>query len=104
MFRVSVCCEGIAQPDWPDAVSDVKQEFVSRHWHQIVDCRWEGATLILVADNDYDHNGEALADEFSDTVAAYAPGTPGYRVKIQSVTIVESVLSPSMDSKGNLGS
>jgi hypothetical protein len=39
--------------------------------------------LILVADNDYDRDGEALADEFSDTVAAYAPGTPapGYRVR-----------------------
>jgi len=104
MFRVKVSCEGITQAAWPGAISDVKQEFASRVWHQIVDCRWVGDRLILVADNDYDSDGEALADEFSDTVAAYAPGTFGYRVTIQSVTTVESASSPSVDSKGDLGS
>jgi hypothetical protein len=39
-------------------------------------------------ENDYDDDGEALADEFSDTVAAYAPGTPGYRIRIVSVETV----------------
>jgi hypothetical protein len=55
-----------------------------------MDCHWDGITLILVADNDYDHDGEALAAEFSDTVAAYASGTPapGYRVRILSVSLV----------------
>jgi len=48
--------------------------------------------LILVADNDYDRDGEALADEFSDTVAAYTPGTPapGYRVRILSVSVISA--------------
>ncbi len=55
-----------------------------------MDCHWDGVMLILVADNDYDRDGEALADEFSDTVAAYAPGTPapGYRVRILSVSVI----------------
>jgi len=39
---------------------------------------------MLVADNDYDDDGAALADEFSDIVAAYAPRTPGYRVRVLS--------------------
>ena len=90
MFRVSVVCEGIAQADWPAAVSDVKHEFASRPWHQVLDCRWEGVMLVLVADNDFDLDGEALADEFSDTVAACAPGTPAYRVSIQSVVVLNS--------------
>ena len=30
-------------------------------------------------------SGEPLADEFSDTIAACAPGTPGYSVRILSV-------------------
>jgi hypothetical protein len=42
--------------------------------------------LLLTVENDYDANGEALADEFSDAIAAYAPGTPGYPVRIVSVT------------------
>ena len=47
-----------------------------------MDVRWIGLTLLLVATNDYDDDGEAIANEFSDTdtVAAYAPGMPGYRV------------------------
>lgn len=89
MFRVSVICEGIKPASWPDALSDVAEEFASRDWHTIVDCRWEGSALILVAENDYDHDGEALADEFSDIVAACAPGTPGYRVRVLSAVAIQ---------------
>jgi hypothetical protein len=91
MYRVTVSCEGNAPIDWPDAPADVAAEFASRQWHQFVDCRWEGSTLFLVADNDYDDDGEALADEYSDTVAAYAPGTPGYRIRITSVSTLGGV-------------
>jgi hypothetical protein len=88
MFRVTVKCEGILQTDWPSAAADVAEEFVSRPWQKVADARWDGDALILVADSDYDHDGEALADEFSDTVAAYAPGTPAYCVCILSVSLV----------------
>ena len=88
MFRISVSCEGIESAAWPDALSDITDEFASRPWHAIVDCRWDGAALLLVADNDYDGDGEALADEFSDTIAACAPGTPGYRVRVLSVLVI----------------
>jgi hypothetical protein len=90
MYRVGVSCEGIVRSDWPDSVADVKQEFESRPGHQVVDCRWEGDVLTLVADSDDDNDGEVLADAFSDTVAAYAPGTPGYRVRIRSVMVMGS--------------
>jgi hypothetical protein len=82
MFRVTVACDGIGPDAWPEALDDVRKEFSTRTWHQIVDVRWDDATLLLVAVNDYDDTGDALADEFSDTVAAYAPGTPGYRITI----------------------
>jgi hypothetical protein len=85
MFRVSVACEGIPPHGWSSAFADVKSEFSKRWWHHFVHCSWEGDALILVVDNEYDNNGAAVADEFSDTVAAYAPGTPGYRVRVLSV-------------------
>jgi hypothetical protein len=85
VFRVSVACEGIPPDAWPDALVDVESEFSKRTWHHIVHCGWEGGALILVVDNDYDKDGAAVADEFSDAVAAYAPGTPGYRVRVLSV-------------------
>jgi len=90
MFRVTVSCEGIAPIIWPGALADVAEEFASRARHKIVDCRWEADTLILVADNDYDEDGEGLADELSDAVAAYAPGTPGYRIRILSVSTLRT--------------
>jgi hypothetical protein len=91
MFRVSVSCEGILPADWPGAIADVAEEFASRPWQKIADCRWDGSMLILVADNDYDDDGEALADEFSDAIAAYAPGTPMYEVRILSVAVIDAL-------------
>jgi hypothetical protein len=81
VFRVSVACEGIAPDAWPDALVDVESEFSKRTWHHVVHCSWEGGALILVVDKD----GAAVAGEFSDAVAAYAPGTPGYRVRVLSI-------------------
>ena len=88
MFRVTVKCERITQRAWPDALEDVRTEFRDRPWHRIADVKWSGDTLLVVAENDYDSDGEALAHEFSDTVAAYAPGTPGYRVDVVSVEVI----------------
>ncbi len=95
MFRVTVHCEGISSEDWPDALADVTEEFKSRPWNTVRDCHWDGDTLVLVSDTDSDRDGQALADEFSDTVAAYAPGKPGYRVRIESVTMMDSPTSES---------
>ena len=33
-------------------------------------CEWDGSRLILQADNDFDSNGLALLDEFSDAISA----------------------------------
>jgi hypothetical protein len=85
MFRITVSCDGIPPEEWPDAIRDVQEEFSSRPWHEIIDIRWSDRTLLVTAENDCDANGEALADEFSDTIAADAPGTPGYSVRIVSV-------------------
>ncbi len=95
MFRVTVNCEGISPTDWPDALADVAEEFRSRPWNKIIGCHWEGNALVLVADSDSDSDGEALADEFSDTIAAYAPGKLGYRVRILSVT---TIAAPSLEA------
>lgn len=76
---------GITPEQWPEVISDVREEFASRHWHRVIDIRWSAQMLLLTVDNDYDADGEALADEFSDTIGAYAPGTLGYSVRIVSV-------------------
>jgi hypothetical protein len=78
---------------WPDALADVAEEFTSRPWNKIFDCHWDGNTFVLVADSDIDQNGEALADEFSDTIAVYAPRKPGYRARILSVMMMGAASS-----------
>jgi hypothetical protein len=103
MFRIIVSCDGITPEEWPEAMSDVREEFATRHWHRIIDIRWSGRTLLLTVENDYDADGEALADEFSDTIAAYAPGTPGYSVRVVSVAGQTLPLSRRMSGKASAG-
>ena len=53
-----------------EAAIDIKKEFGHRPWHQNVQCVWNGAALLLTAENDYDSDGRALMDEFSDAISA----------------------------------
>ena len=89
MYRITVICERIPSASWPDALEDVRNEFKCRPWHCVQDVHWSQDTLFLVAVNDYDEDGEALADEFSDIVAANAPGALGYRVSVISVELLD---------------
>lgn len=54
-------------------ISDIADEFASRPWHRNVSCRWEKDRIVLEAENDYDPDGKALIDEFSDAICAYLP-------------------------------
>jgi hypothetical protein len=46
------------------AAIDVEEEFTHRPWHQNVRCTWTNSNLVLVAENDFDHTGEALPTSF----------------------------------------
>jgi hypothetical protein len=52
------------------APATITEEFTHRPWHQNVSCEWDGTQLVLQADNDFDSNGLALRDEFSDAISA----------------------------------
>ena len=70
MYRIQVTCDGVPAAIGAQAAIDITQEFQERPWHQNVACSWDGAKLLLQADNDFDLNGLALMDEFSDAIAA----------------------------------
>jgi hypothetical protein len=40
-------------------------------------CQFENGSLVLTAENDFDANGLALVDEFSDCLAAYLTAFDG---------------------------
>jgi hypothetical protein len=50
-----------------------------------VHCEWDGSRLILQADNDFDSNGIALLDEFSDAISASL--TDGFDGDIDVVSV-----------------
>lgn len=92
MFRIALICEGLPPELGPQAAIDVAEEFDHRPWHRNLRCTWTGNVLVLVAENDFDSDGEALADEFSDAVSACIPATFGYRIRIDDAR--DTAMSP----------
>lgn len=87
MFEVMVSCEGVSEPAARNGIDDILEEFSTRPWEQNVRCCWHDNKLLLGATNDFDDDGKALADEFSDVVCACLP--------IEDKTIRFSVVSVS---------
>src|SRR5882762_638199 len=70
MYRIVLACKGVPADVGAVAARDITEEFTHRPWHQNVRCEWDGSRLILQADNDFDSNGLALLDDFSDAISA----------------------------------
>jgi hypothetical protein len=83
MFRARVTFKGLTQDEGVSAPADILEEFTHRHWHTNVRSEWDGELLWLEAENDYDADGMALLDEFSDVVVACvgAKGTISFAVQ-----------------------
>jgi hypothetical protein len=79
MYKVVLSCSGVPVECGAEAASDITREFAEhRPWHKNVSCTWDGSKLYLSAKNDYDADGVALMDEFSDCISAYIkPGFDG---------------------------
>jgi hypothetical protein len=86
MFRIVLKCGGVPKDVGAQAAADITEEFTQRPWHLNAECRWDGEHLIFRAENDFDSNGEALLDEFSDAVIAC---TPYVGVSIAKVSVVK---------------
>ena len=70
LYRVRIACYGIPPAAGAEAARDIAEGFKKRPWHQNVECDWDGKTLLLTAENDYDPEGLALSDELSDELSA----------------------------------
>ena len=87
MFRIVLACDGVPKDVGAAAAVDITEEFAHRPWHINAECRWDGERLPLQADNDFDEKGDALADEFSDAIAACI--APGFDGSIATVSVVK---------------
>lgn len=74
MFKITMRAGGISPTAGPTAAKNIQQEFHDhRTWHEQVTCRYANGTLTLTAINDFDTDGTALSDEFSDCLSSYIP-------------------------------
>ena len=83
-----MACDGIPDEQGPQAATDVAEEFTHRPWHENVECKWNGGTLLLSAENAYDPKGLALMDEFSDAISACTAADFGYDIRLVSATVL----------------
>jgi hypothetical protein len=84
-YRVVLACDGVPTHLGPQAAVDITREFTKRPWHDRVICTWNGHGLILQAENDFDPQGTALIDEFSDALAACIPDGFDGTIRVLSV-------------------
>jgi hypothetical protein len=88
MYRIVLKCTGIPSDAGPPGAESILEEFTHRPWHTNVKCEWDGSDLILQADNDYDSNGAALVDEFSDAISACISDAGDGDIQVVSVQVL----------------
>lgn len=89
MFRVTLVCEGVPASAGPIAAKDIEREFAEhRTHHQNVVCAYTNRELVLTAENNFDPNGLALMDEFSDCISAYIAELFGGRIRVVETVII----------------
>jgi hypothetical protein len=98
MYRIILACNGVPVQAGAEAARDITEHFTHRPWHQNVRCDWDGSRLILRADNDFDSNGLALLDEFSDAISAFIEDGFDGGIDVVSVTPMPSDIPTSASS------
>jgi hypothetical protein len=86
MYRIVLACSGVRAEDAHAGARAITEEFAHRPWHQNVRCEWDGSRLVLHAENDFDSNGRALMDEFSDAISACIKEAFDGDIEVVSVT------------------
>jgi hypothetical protein len=86
MYRIVLACTGIPPHEGPSGAQSIGEEFTHGPWHRNVTCHWDGSRLILQADKEFDSDGLALMDEFSDAISACLGGAGDGSIVVQSIT------------------
>jgi hypothetical protein len=84
-----LACDGVPTHTGAAGARDIAEEFTHRPWHKNVKCDWDGVRLVLQADNDFDSDGLALRDEFSDAISACIREPFDGNIEIVSATPLE---------------
>lgn len=85
LYRSKLRCLGLTANEGGLAPKNILEGFSHRPWHTNVACSWDGESLWLVAENDFDADGNALLDEFWDEVIASVDFSSTIRFEIVEV-------------------
>jgi hypothetical protein len=88
IYRITLACTGVPPELGSQGAIDITEEFIHRPWHQNARCEWDGVDLILRAENDYDKDGRALMDEFSDSISAYISKPLEGEIEVRSIQVL----------------
>jgi hypothetical protein len=86
LYRLVLLCDGVPTTQGAQAAVCITADFSERTWHQNALCQWDGKCLNLTVENDFDDDGRATMDEFSDELCACVAGGFGGDLRIISVT------------------
>jgi hypothetical protein len=95
MYRIIICATNLRLLNGNKIADKILEGFSHRPRHSNVQCYWEKLkkTLVLKLDNDFDRNGLATLEEFSDEISATCkPAELGNGdIKVVSVTSLDNV-------------
>ena len=86
MYKIKLICEGVPEKAGHNVALDITQEFALRTWHNRALCTRSGSSLVLELENDFDENGLASLDEFSDAISACISEDFDGDIRIESVS------------------
>jgi hypothetical protein len=75
MYRVILRIERVPNDIGPQMALGITDGFKQRPWHEKVICSYEDGGLTLTSENDFDSDGLATQDEFSDEFSANLIGS-----------------------------
>lgn len=87
-YRVVLQCEGVPPDAGTKAAVDITANFSKRNWHRSAVCAWDGKSLTLTTENDFDKDGRATMDEFSDEISACISGGFDGDIKVISTSVI----------------
>ena len=93
MHRIVLACKGVPTYAGAAGARDISNEFAHRPWHANVTCVRDGSQLFLQADNDFDSNGLALVDEFSDAISTCIEGRFDGNIEVLSMRRMPGVIN-----------
>jgi hypothetical protein len=85
-YRTVLRCDGVPPAFGAEGAKSITADFAKRTWHKNAMCEWDGIYLTLSVENDFDRDGRAVMDEFSDEISACIRGGFDGDIRVVSVT------------------